>query len=47
MQNAALRWNLVGKRREQADLREFFSEVLPRGEAAALFVASKKKRKDR
>ena len=47
VQNAALRWNLVGKRREQADLREFFSEVLPRGEAAALFVASKKKRKDR
>ena len=44
VQNAALRWNLVGKRREQADLREFFSEVLPRGEAAALFVASKKRK---
>ena len=44
MQSVALRWNLVGKRREQADLREFFSELLPQGEAAALFVASKKRK---
>ena len=43
VREAALRWNLVGKRREQGDIRKFLSEVLPQGEAAALF----KKRKGR